>query len=331
MTAYHNKLYSNIIPIPSMISTLILAFLASLLTVIQILLILFRNEGICLNEGCTIVDSLATVPPIIFNIVGLLFFQGIFWGGWLARKRSPWLMAAVKVMLLAGMASEGVLTAFQYSVAEIFCSYCLIIFAFVVFLNLSIGFRQLASGLLIFFAVFLAFSSLKFQPGNQSGHISLKKGTYGARLVAGKGLEFYLFFSSSCPHCETIIETLRCRTGYSISFQPVKEIEGFDFPGLQLAPDYSAAVNRNFLMSIGIEEIPVLLVKEGADDVKILQGERKIREYLDQKCPEDRPAASIDFLGTSTNSEDFSMKQEGEDSCSAIKDCSSPSSSPGTN
>jgi hypothetical protein len=324
MTAYHNKLYSNIIPIPSMKSTLSLAFLGSLLTVVQILLILFRNEGICLNEGCKIVDSLTTVPPIVFNIMGLLFFQGIFWGGWLARKRSPWLMAAVKVLLLAGMAGEGVLTAFQYSVAEIFCSYCLIIFAFVVFLNLSIGFRQLASGLLIFFAVFIAFSSLKFQPGNQSGDILLKRGTYGTRLAAGKGPEFFLFFSSSCPHCENIIETLKCRTGYSISFQPVEEIEGFNFPGLQLAPDYSAVVNRNFLMSIGIEEIPVLLVKEGANDVKILQGERKIHEYLDQKCPEDRPAANTTLFGTSANGGDFLKKQEVEDSCSALKDCSSP-------
>ena len=143
--------------------SLFLPLLASLLTAIQALLILLRGNGMCLNEGCRIVDSLTNVPPLAFNAMGFLFFQAVFWGLLLERKNPGWPLKAVKVLVLAGMASEGVLVSFQIFITEAFCSYCLIIFAFILLLNISLGFRQIASGAVIFAVVSPGF----FQPAVQ--------------------------------------------------------------------------------------------------------------------------------------------------------------------
>lgn len=309
-----------------MTTTLLLSLLSSLLTAAQVLFILFSGDGLCFSEGCRIVDSLTTVPPLVFNLMGLLFFQAIFWGVWFERRSGTGrFMSAVKLLLLAGMASEGVLVAFQYYITETFCAYCLVVFACIVLLNVTLGYRQIASGLLIFAAVLLAFSSLQFSnPPGQGEETALEKGTYGIRPASGVGPQLYLFFSSSCLHCENIIETLKGRNTCTIRFQPVGEIRGLDFPGVQLAPVSSFAVNRNFLKSLGLEEVPVLLVKD-ADGIQVFKGEGPIRAYLDRNCPEDRAADSTDS-GSSPVGGVFLPTGEEDGSCSTFEVCEEPSS-----
>jgi uncharacterized membrane protein len=307
-----------------MTSTLLLSLLSSLLTATQVLFILFSGDGLCFSNGCRIVDSLTTVPPLAFNLMGLLFFQAIFWGVWLDRRRAGRFTPAVKILLLAGMASEGVLVSFQYYITEIFCAYCLVILACIVLLNITFGFRQMASGLLIFAAVLMAFSSLQFyNPLSQSEESTLEKGTYGMRHASGAGPELFLFFSSSCLHCENIIETLKRRNACTIRFQPVDEIRDLDFPGLQKAPDSSFAVNRKLLKSLGLEEVPVLLAKD-AGGIQILKGEGSIRAYLERNCPVDRAADSA-VSGSSTVGGGFLPTGEEDGSCSAFEVCEEPS------
>lgn len=298
-----------------------IALIGSLLTASQVVLILVTGDAACIGDGCRIVDRLTTVPPIVFNLAGLAFFQAIFWGMLFEKKHPGTAMKAITVLLLAGMACEGVLVSFQFFISEAFCVYCVVILALIILLNLAVGTRQIGTGLLISACVFVVFSGLQFKSAaaGQAGEAPLTAGTYGLRPGTGTGPKISLFFSSSCLYCEKIIETLKDRNGCTIRFQPVDRIQGLDFPGLQPAPSFSPEVNQNFLRTLGIAEIPVLLAKD-ADGILILKGEGPIRNYLDRNCPKDQPAdhaagSSPGTVGGGVGS------QPADDSCSAFDGC----------
>lgn len=300
---------------------LILSLLASLLTAVQSILILLDGNGLCFNEGCRIVDGMTSVSPLVFNLMGFLFFQAVFWGLLLERKNSGWPLKAVRLLAFAGMASEGVLIAFQLLVAGAFCSYCLVVCAFIILLNISLGLRQIASSTVVFVVVLLAFSSLQLKSAESAEGLSLDQGTYGLRPADRTGPQLYLFFSSTCRHCENIIETLKTRETCAVRFQPIDEIRPLDFPGLELAPVYSPAANRSFLKSLGIEEIPVLMAKEQSG-IRILKGEQQIMAYLDENCETGTPPSSSITMQTTSNGDSFLPKPVPEDdACSVSKDC----------
>ena len=58
----------------------IVALIASMVSAIQIVSELIFGSAICPNEGCKVVEGLAAIPPLYFNMLGLLFFQCVFWG-----------------------------------------------------------------------------------------------------------------------------------------------------------------------------------------------------------------------------------------------------------
>ncbi len=299
---------------------LLLSLLASLLAATQTLLIIFRGDGLCFDEGCRIVDSLTTVPPLVFNLTGILYFQAIFWGLLLDRKYPGWPLKIVKALMLAGLASEGVLVSFQLYITGVFCSYCLVIFAFILLLNFSFGFRQIASGAAIFAAILLAFSSLQFKSAESAEAASLDRGTYAVRSAEQSAAQISLFFSSTCSHCEKIIDLLRARKSCTVRFQPIDEIDSLHFPDLQLAPTYSAAVNRRFLKSLGIEEIPVAVAKDQSG-IRILKGEQPISEYLEQNCPTGLPASTTATSESSTPGNGYLLPPIQDDACSVSQDC----------
>ncbi len=298
---------------------LLIALLGSLLTATQTVLILVTGDAICIGDGCRVVESLTTVPPIVFNLAGLVFFQAVFWGMVLEKKNPGTVMKAIKVMLLAGMACEGVLVSFQFYISEAFCMYCVVILALVLFLNLAVGFKQLGTGLMILASVFVVFSGLQFQSASagQAEDAPLTQGTYGLR--PGTGPKISLFFSSSCLYCEKIIETLKDRNSCTVRFQPVDHIQDLDFPGLQMAPSFSPEVNKNFLRTLGIAEIPVLLAQD-AGGILILKGEGPIRGYLDRRCPKDQPVDHPAGSSPATSGSGVGS-QPADDSCSAFDGC----------
>lgn len=301
--------------------SIILSLIASLLTATQILLILLGGDGVCFNEGCKIVDNLTRVPPVVFNLVGFLFFQLVFWGLLLERKNPGWPLRTVKLLVLAGMASEGVLVGFQLFIAGVFCSYCLVVCAFIVLLNISFGFKQAVSGTVVIASVFLAFSSLQLNSTQSSKDLCLDQGNYGIRPADRSYPQFSLFFSSNCLHCENIIGILKTLDSCSVRFQPIDDIRMLDFPGLERTPVYSASANRSFLKSLGIEEVPVLMAKDQSG-IRILKGEQQIKEYLDQICEVKTPSSSNVILQTSSNNGSFLPNLVPEDdACSMLKDC----------
>jgi len=208
--------------------SIFLALVATLITGVQSLLIYTKGKGICFNNGCEIVDSLTTVPPLYFNLVGCLFFLVIFLCLLLARNGSEYWLKFARILLLAGLIGEAVLVFFQYKIANVFCSYCLVVLSCVVLLNLLCGPRQIFRGTILFAAVFVACLSLQFTGGG-AGHNGLSAGSLAVYEGEEGAPQLTLFFSSTCEHCERVIDSLREESSCSISFNPVEEIQPFDF------------------------------------------------------------------------------------------------------
>lgn len=303
----------------------IIAFLASIFTAVQIVLIYTKRKGLCFNNGCEVVDSLTTVSPFFFNIAGFFFFQTLFWCLLWGRNGSEYWHKLARLLLLASLATEAVLIFFQYSVAGVFCSYCLAVFSIILLLNILCGLRQIFNGAVLFFAVILTCFSLQFSASTGSGG-SLDGGSIA--MVAGEreGPRLYLFFSSTCSHCEQVVETLREENNCTIRFNPVERIDGFSFPGSEVYTEYDPTVNFNFMKSLSINEVPVLVAREEQSSL-VLKGEVMIREYLDENC---RNKMVEDYSGSTSavlSGYDFltpSLKLN-DDGCALATDCENES------
>lgn len=260
------------------------ALLACLLIAAQMATILIRGGALCLNQGCEIVEALTTVPALYFNLAGLLYFLAILVGSrsFATRDRSrfDWL----RLLLLAGLAAEGVLINYQLFVAQTFCSYCLLIFAIIVLLNLISGWRQTLLGLAVFLAMFAAFGALNFGAARiLIQKQNLRAGTFATRSSATPGKELFLLFSSDCSHCRNVLAAIEGADNCEINFNPIDRIEALALPGLTYVPGYNPALNRLLLSLLEIKSIPVLLAKD-QEGLAFIKGEGAITNYINQTC-----------------------------------------------
>ncbi len=299
----------------------IVAFLASVLTGVQAVLIIIGKDGICLNEGCKIVDTYPKIPPLYFNAAGFVFFLILFCCFINGRKGSEYWHRFAKLLLLAGLAAEAVLIFFQYSIVTAFCSYCLIIFSCILLLNLLCGLRQFFSSMTVFIAVFVMLLSLELRAVSNSD-MSLDTGSYAVIGEENEGGVHYLFFSETCEHCENVLSVIeddnnRC----NIRFNPIDRINGFSLLDSKRYSDYDPGVNIAFLKSLKLTEIPVLVVTE-QEKIVVLKGEGRIKKYLDEQCLGEEEA---DFSGTSQTAgsyqEYLSDSNQLEEGCSVEEDC----------
>ena len=196
----------------------ILSIAGCLITGLQTALILSKGNGICFNEGCEIVDSLTLIPPLYFNIAGFFFFLVTTIALGQARKHSELGERFASLLLLTGLAAEGVLFSFQVFISQAFCSYCLVIFGLVAVANIFMGIKQLFKGMLLFLTILATFASLDFSNGSRDSETTLDNGTMAQLSVENSSRQLYLFFSSTCTHCEKIIERLQQGTTCSINF-----------------------------------------------------------------------------------------------------------------
>ncbi len=303
----------------------IVSLLASVFTAIQVVLFVSEKKGICFNAGCEIVDSLTTVPPVYFNVAGFFFFQTLFWSFVLGRKSSEYWHKFAQLLLLAGIVAEAVLVFFQYSIAAVFCSYCLIIFGCIVFLNIACGLRQSFRAMVLFCAAFIALSCLQFKQGAGVGK-DLDAGSL-AQMSGSQESRLYLFFSSTCVHCEKVISSIKEENYCTIRFNPIERIPSFHFPGAEHYLDYEPEINMNFLKNISINEVPALVVKN-SEGVQVYTGAGQIQNHLDENC---RGKVVEDFSGTSTGFSsvpgyaDFSFTAppppDQDDRCGLAVDC----------
>lgn len=320
-------------PVPPTIHLIIaVAFVGFLITGAQTLLIFFKGDAFCLNEGCEIVESLTVVPPLFFNLAGAVYFLIVFRCFAKGRNGARFWLNSGRLLLLSGMAAEGVLVSFQYYVAQVFCSYCLVVFSIICLMTVLAGMRQIFAGLFVFCAVLAAFSSLQFSPAGSSNEIVLDDGSFAKLEGDGRDGNMYLFYSATCVHCEEVIATLDKEFQCPIRFNPVGEVEELAVDGAVRSSGYLPEVNVRYLKNLGIREIPVLAVQKGGE-TRILRGKTLILDYLDESC---RPQPVSDTgLGESSNiSGQSSVLSPGsyygapaeDESCGVDVDCEDESS-----
>ncbi len=306
-----------------MLISLFCALIGCLLTGGQALLIYIQGEGLCFNNGCEIVDSLTLVDPLIFNLVGFVFFFIAAIGLSRARRGSDLWQRFISLLLLAGLAAEGVLLAFQVIISQALCSYCLIILALIVLANLFMGPKQFFKGAIIFSAILLASFSLDYHGGTVRPQ-PLEEGTMARYQPEQSSKQVYLFISSTCKYCQSVLTSLENSNACTINFNPIDSYAGFSFPDADMAASYSPRINLTFLKKLGILEVPVLLHKEGPS-MSLLSGEQAIREFVEQQCSTTTPLTLQEPIQMSSSYSipplPIGVEDEG---CKIEEDCDDP-------
>ncbi|RJX34537.1 MAG: hypothetical protein C4531_03950 [Desulfurivibrio sp.] len=287
---------------------------------VQIAMIIFSGKALCLNDGCSIAEKLTTVAPVYLNLSGFVYFLAVFlvcrWSG----PRTPPAIDWLRLLLLIGLAVEGVLVSYQVFVIHALCSYCLIIFSFIVLLNVLYGRQQLFIGIPLFGAVLAAFTILNFGPTlltlqNQT----LASGTLAVRKCAQPLKQLYFFFSSDCPHCKNVLQALENCNSCEFHFNPIDKIKSMDMPELEYSPTYNPALNRLILSLVKIETIPVLLV-QNPDGLTFIKGEESIIRFISQTCFREEPQLYLDSsLYNAPQGMSVYDEQQGE--CNIQLDC----------
>lgn len=267
------------------------AVVASLLIGVQLWLIAWQGEAACLNEGCRIVEGLTRVSPFIFNLFGLLFFLVVGLAALLARTR-PVAASSIALLLLAAMAGEGVLLAYQYHVARTWCSYCLIIFGMVALCNLIVSLRQFFNGAVLVVAVNIIFALLRFEPVVQIAQGSgLAAGTAALRPGPADGRSVALVYSNDCPHCMALLKKLPEFSTCTIRLNPLGDPPPVTIPDLERLPVFQPELNRQLLRILQIDTVPVLVAPENGG-YRMIRSESEIEAYLYANCVEPVAAPS---------------------------------------
>ena len=261
---------------------------AAVIIAVQMGLILARGEALCLNEGCRTVERLTLVSPLLFNAAGLGYFLLLLALVQASRKREN-TQTFLLLLLLAGMAVEGVLFSYQHYVAKTFCSYCLVILAVICTLNAVAGRVQVSKGAIVALSIVAAFSVLSFD--DSTGLIKGRKAPLDGGSVAIVGRpqdnsspQHYLFFSKDCPHCQNVIAKLAEYPLCELHLNPIDEpIETLPMVPQGEKRSFLPAINRLFLSVLQLNVVPVLYSK-GEDKGEIIKGDGQILGYLERNC-----------------------------------------------
>ena len=297
-----------------------IALLASFMTMAQIVFIWWKGDALCLNQGCKVVEQLTKIPPVVINLAGLVYFLLLFWGLQVSRNQIRRVPRFVAPLLLGGLAVEGVLTGFQYLVAQAFCFYCLSILTVVVLLNIMLGWRQLLQGAFIFSAVFLALSSLKLAPV-AAGQNAFKQGIFASRSGTPAQPASHLFYSSTCTHCQNVLDALGRNPKVAVHLNPVDLVTATSLPGAQINKTYSFQANRDLLASLGIDEIPVL-IRTTATGLNVFRGEQAIIAAINQITPTEN-TEQLSGISASPATPSAIPGLRAKDGCQVAADCSS--------
>ena len=298
----------------------IITLIASLITAIQAVIGLIYGSTFCPNSGCKVVESLTAISPLYLNLAGFVFFQCVFWGVHYQKNNSKLPLDLLGVLLTSGLVFDSVLLAYQIFVAHTFCGYCLLIFVFVLTLNLLYGKRQLVAGIAILTVTLLSFSALTFMPtGVMSQSEPLKTASYGVKSCSKPTKEIYLIFSSNCPYCENVLQTLSNCNSCDLYLNPIDHIDSLEYMELDLNPEFSPETNRMVLGVMGIDTVPVLVVKS-AEGYRFIKGEKKIVNYVSHACFTE---ADVLYYENSiqTDDEGITVITEDEGECSVEIDC----------
>ncbi len=258
------------------------AFFASVILA-QILLIVGRGEPLCLNKGCKVVEELVELDSRLFNLLGAVFFSACAVSAWLGRRRELF-RQVFNYLCLAGLAAEGVLISFQAFVAGQWCSYCLAVFSAILILNLLSGPMQLAKGIGILLVEVMLFSLLNFNISTANiQNLTLENGTCAITRCDEPSNVLYLIFSQDCPHCKKVLDALAGCSTCEFHFNPVKSLDLELLPGTIHKEEYVPEINRLALRILGIDAIPVLIVKR-ENGYLLIKGDGEIIDFIHENC-----------------------------------------------
>ena len=158
----------------------IIALIASIGVALQTIVTLYSGSGYCPTQGCKVVESLTLIPPLWMNMLGLIYFQAIFWSLKTLKGKTFFRIDPTGLLLLGGLVFDASLLAYQVFVVQTFCAYCLAVFACVLALNILYGLRQTVLGLTALTVILFSFSILSFAPnGGRPDSYSLKAAAWG--------------------------------------------------------------------------------------------------------------------------------------------------------
>ncbi len=258
------------------------ALIGSLLTGAQLIFSLMNGENFCLNQGCQIVESYTGSSPIVTNALGLIFFILVLWLSFLAPKNRE-IKYGLWTLLLAGIGAEGIFIGFQLFVAKALCSYCILVF-FLVFLTIVLFNTKTAiQAAAIFTAQLVVFSILNFQKTTSIVQYSLNNGTYAIKSCSRPVKELYLIFSTDCAHCKNVLNALQGCSRCELHFNPIKPIKKDLFPDVKKMESYTTDVNILALKVLGIQTIPVLVVKN-PNGLTFITGDKPIIRFIEENC-----------------------------------------------
>lgn len=296
------------------------ALLASAIIAVQVGYSFYAGDPLCLNEGCEIVEQLTTIPPLYFNGAGLFFFLTIYIAVKLANSGSRAMRYLVVTLLTAAMGAEAVLVCFQYLIAQSWCSYCLIIFSFIVLLNLIAGSAQFFRGSVVFLVAAAAFFSLNFGAAPHGDDRSYRDGILTTRPGETSTPELYLFFSSTCSHCENVIDTLALKPALTVHFNPIDEITELEIDNREPLQDYLPGANKTFLQTFGITKVPTLLLVS-ENQYQIISGEYAIQDEINRLTGQQQVQSSTSADFSSQSNAVSPLPGLSDDGCSTGENC----------
>ena len=254
------------------------------------------------------------------NLLGLFFFLAVFWSLKALKNKTFFSIDPVGVLLLGGFIFDGVLLAYQIFVVHTFCLYCLCVFLFVLVLNVMHGRRQSAWSLTALVVILLSFSILSFTPDeDHPDGFSLKAAAWGVRSCSAPTKEVYLIFSSTCPHCQKVIQSLDQCNSCDLYLNPIDDITSLNLDGIERIDTFSPQDNRHMLELLEINTIPVL-VSKGPDSYDIIRGEGNILNYLSSACFTDEDVLYLDS-SMDSKEEGITVFSQEDGECSVTIDC----------
>jgi hypothetical protein len=119
-----------------------------------------------------------------------------------------------------------------------------------------------------------------------------------------------------------VLQTLSNCNSCDLYLNPIDNIDSLENMKLDLNPDFSPEINRLVLGVLGINSVPVLVVKS-AEGYRFIKGEKKIVNYVSHACFTE---ADVLYYEDSIQAGDQGITvitdQEGE--CSVAIDCERP-------
>jgi len=255
----------------------------SLLGVIFIALewwMLLQGKSLCQETGCKLAITFARDETLLL-VVGLIFFTLlVFLFAFAPSRITPYSFSAytflrirarthlriIDIILFSVLAVEGYLVGFQLFVLNELCSFCLGVFGIICFIIIAYTFAYkrfylILAGVLIWTAVLFT-TYLVSVPVVGMNLEDIASAHYVRGTPQAK---WFLFIKENCPHCKKTLNYLRHRFEGDIDLYIC-----------------SAKKCYLFLRSLGIEEVPVLLIDEKGRK-EILIGDNCICKQLEKK------------------------------------------------